>query len=83
MQDGWFYNIKDNGDFLRKIKRLGKIPEGVVGLYPNIPLDLSLQSLKKQLNEAGISKVPTKEIILMAEFVLKNNYFEFNEKIYK
>ena len=40
MQDGWSY-IKDNGDFFKKIKRLGKTPEGgilvvadVVGLFP-------------------------------------------------
>ena len=61
MQDGWSY-IKDTGDF-QKIKRLGKIPEGailvtadVVGLYPNIPHDLGLQSLRKRLNETGICK---------------------------
>ena len=29
MQDGWSY-IKDNRDFLKKTKRLGKIPEGAV-----------------------------------------------------
>ena len=87
MQDVWSY-IKDTGDFLKKIKCLGKIPEGaflvtadVVGLYPNIPRDLGLRSLRKRLNETGICKVPTEEIISMAEFVLKNNYFEFNEKI--
>ena len=87
MQDGWPY-VKDTGDFLKKIKRLGKIPESailvtadVIGLYPNIPHNLGLQSLRKWLNETGICKVPTEEIISMAEFVLKNNYFEFNEKV--
>ena len=82
MQDGWSY-IKDTGDFLQKIKCLGKIPEGailvtaeVIGLYPNIPYDLGLHSLRKRFNETGISKVPT-------EFVLKNNYFEFNENVCK
>ena len=33
------------------------------------------------LNERGIYKVLTEEIISMAEFVLKNKYFEYNEKI--
>ena len=87
MQDGWSY-VKDTGDFLKNIKRLGKIPESailvtadVVGLYPNIPHYLDLQSLRKKLNETGICKVPTEEIISMAEFVLKNNYFEFKEKV--
>ena len=87
MQDGWSY-VKDTGDFLKKIKRLRKIPESailvtanVVGLYPNITHHLSLQSLRKRLNETGICKVHTEEIISMAEFVLQNNYFEFNEKV--
>ena len=81
MQDGWSY-VKDTVDFLKKFKRLGKIPDSailvtadVVGFYPNIPHDLGLQSLRKRLNETGIYKVPTEEIISMAEFVLKNNYF--------
>ena len=79
MQDGWSY-IKDTGDFLKKIKHLAKIPKGVilvtadeVELYPNIPHDLGLQSLRKRLNETGICKLPTEKNIAMAEFVLKNS----------
>ena len=82
MQDVWSY-VKDTEDFPKKLKRLGKIPEGVVGLYPNIPHDLGFQSLWKRLNEMGICKVPTEEIIAMAKFLLKINYFEFNEKVCK
>ena len=59
-QDGWSY-IKDTGNFLKKIKRLSKIPEGaklvtadVVGLYLDIPHSLGLQSLTESLNETGI-----------------------------
>ena len=77
MQHYWPY-IKNTGDFLKKLKRLGKIPEGailvtaeVVGLYPNISHNLGLQSLRRRLNETSICKLPTKEIISMAEFVLK------------
>ena len=40
MEQKWSY-IKDSGDFLKEIKRIGKIPEGTVlvtvdvsGLYP-------------------------------------------------
>ena len=44
---------------------------------------MGFQSLRKRLNETGICKVPTEEIMSMAEFVLKNNYFEFNEKACK
>ena len=59
-QDGWSY-IKDTGNFLKKIKRLGKMPEGaklvtadVVGLHLDIPHNLGLQSLTESLNETGI-----------------------------
>ena len=52
-----------------------------MGLSPNIPHNLDLQSLRKRLNEKGICKVSIEEIISMAEFVLKNNYFELNEKV--
>ena len=48
MQSGWSYN-KDSGDFLKKIKNVGNIPENailvtadVVGLYPNIPHNVGL-----------------------------------------
>ena len=53
----------------------------VVELYPSIPHDLVLQSLRKRLNRTDICKVPTGEIISMAKFVLKNNCFNFNEKV--
>ena len=89
MQDGWSY-VRDTGDFLKKIKCLGKTPEDailvtadVVGIYPNMPHNLGLQSLRKRLNETGICKVLTEEIISMAEFVLKNSYFKSNEKVWK
>ena len=79
IQDGWS----------NKIKRLGKIPKGailvtadVVGLYPNIPHDLGLQSLRKRLHETGIYEVSAQQlkIILMAEFALKNSYLSLMKK---
>ena len=69
------------GDFLKKIKNIGKIPEGVilvtagvVGLYPSIPHGADLEALRKILNERETPKVPTEELIKMANFVLKNNF---------
>ena len=51
MQSGWSY-IRDSGNFIDKMKRIGKVPEGsflvtadVVGLYPSI---LALKSKNKQ-----------------------------------
>ena len=84
MKSGVSY-IKDTNDFLFKLKNLGKIPENaflvtadVVGLYPSIPHDEGLEVLRKQLNAFNNKSIPTKDLVKMAEFVLKNNYFEFN-----
>ena len=84
MQKGKSY-IRDSGDFIGKIKNLTSIPSGsllvtadVVGLYPNIPHDLGLKALREALAKRENKTVATDELVKMAEFVLKNNYFEFN-----
>ena len=84
MQDSWPY-IKDSGDF---IKNIGKIPEGavlvtadVIGLYPSISHKAGLEALRKRLNERDSPKVPTEDIVRMADFVLKNNFLEFNGEV--
>ena len=84
MKSGVSY-IKDTNDFLFKLKNLGKIPKNaflvtadVVGLYPSIPHDEGLEVLRKQLNAFDNKSIPTEDLVKMAEFVLKNNYFEFN-----
>ena len=57
MQDSWSY-IKGSGDFLKKIKNIGKIPEGtilvtagIIGLYPGISHRTKLEALRKRLSE--------------------------------
>ena len=84
MQESWSY-IKNSGDFLKKIKNIGKIPEGatlvtadVIGHYPSISNGAGLEALRKILSERDSPKVPTEDMVLMAEFVLKSNFFEFN-----
>ena len=78
MKEGKSY-IKDRADFLDKLKDLGEIPEGailvtadVVGLYPSIPHTEGLEVLRKQYDKDLHKKVPTEDIIKMADFVLKN-----------
>ena len=51
MQDSWSY-IKDSGDFVKKIKNIGKIPDGtilvttnVAGVYPSISHGAGLEAL--------------------------------------
>ena len=57
MQNGQSY-IKDSGDFSKKIKNLGSLPENVilitadvVGLYPSIPHEAGLQQLEEALKK--------------------------------
>ena len=51
MQDSWLH-VKDSGDFLKKIKNIGEIPEGailvkadVIGLYLSMSHEAGLEAL--------------------------------------
>ena len=87
MQNGWSY-IKDSNNFIKKIKHLKNIPDNailvtadVVGLYPSIPHEAGLRALKEVLDRREEKKISTEDLVKMAEFVLKNNYFEFNGQV--
>ena len=89
MKEGESY-IKDTGDFLNKIKNINAIPENpvlvtadLVGLYPSIPHQAGLEALREALDKRKTHKVPTSKLIKMAEFVLKNNYFQFSDKVHR
>ena len=73
---------------MKKTRNLGSIPENVilvtadvVGLYPRIPHKAGLKALREVLDKREQHTFPTSELIRMADFVLKNNYFEFNGQI--
>ena len=80
--------IKGSRDFIEEIKNISNIPKDsilatadVVGLYPSIPHKAGLKALEKALNNRTNKKVSTEDLVKMAKFVLKNNYFEFNGKV--
>ena len=82
--------IKDTNHFLRKIKSLGQFHERAilctidfVGLYPKIPHEEGLASLRKFLDARTEKKVTTETLLELAEIVLKSNIFLFNEKTLK
>ena len=52
-----------------------------MGLYPSIPYEAGLKALREVLDKREQHIIPTSELIRMADFVLKNNYFEFNGQI--
>ena len=79
--------IKDTNHFLQKIKSLGQLSEGailctidVVGLYPNIPHEERLASLRKFLDATTEKKVATGFLLELADIVLKSNIFQINGK---
>ena len=87
LQRGWSY-IKDSGGFIRKTRNLGSIHENsilvtanVVGLYPSIPNEAGLSALKEVRNNREQHAIPASKLMRMADFVLKNNYFEFNGQV--
>ena len=55
----------------------------VVGLYPSIPHKAGLEALRRRLNKRETSEISTDDIVEMAEFALKNNFFEFNGEVKK
>ena len=75
MQNGWSY-IKDSGDFLKKIRNVGNIPENailvtadVVGLYLNIPHNADLKAFSNMLEAREHKAVSTDDLVKIARFV--------------
>ena len=88
MQNGGSY-IKDSNDFKSKIKKIGipndalLVTADAVGLYPSIPHEAGLSALREALDKRTRKEIPTENLIKMAEFVLKNNFFEFDTNVYQ
>ena len=70
--------------------RLGKLPQGailctvdVVGLYPNLPHSEGLTSLRRVLELRDNKQISSDTLAELAEIVLKNNIFQFDEKTFE
>ena len=57
------------------------ITVNVVGLFPSIPHDAGSTALYEKLEERSDKKVPSVDLVHMAEFVIKKNFFEFDTKV--
>ena len=73
--------IKDSGDFINKIRKMGSIPDNAIlvsadstASYTSIPLDVGLKALRKVLDKTEQKKIPTKELNHLAEFLLKEKH---------
>ena len=74
----------------QKIKNLDSFPENailvtadVVGLYPSIPNKAGLKALEETLENRNHKQISTEKLVKMAQFVLKNNFFEFNNDVFQ
>ena len=79
--------IKDKNEFLKKLRSLPKLPDGitlctmdVVELYPNIPHEEGLSTLRKRLESRKEKYILADTVIDLAEVVLRNNIFPFGKK---
>ena len=75
--------IKDTNHFLKKLQELGSLPKNVIlctidvaGLYPNIPHEEGLVSIRKHLSNRENKEVTTNTLVELADIVLKNKYFQ-------
>ena len=82
--------IKDTNHFRSKLKSLGKLPQGAilctidyVGLYPNIRHSKGLNSLRRFLKLRDNKQISSGSLKVLAEIVLKSNFFEFDQKTFK
>ena len=50
---------------------------------PNISHQAGLKALKEALEKRVTKKIPRETLVKIAEFVLNNNTFEFNSKVYQ
>jgi hypothetical protein len=80
---------QDTGHFLDKLKEIGRVSENALlvtadvrSLYPSIPHEDGMRALHTKLEEREDKTVSSESLISLAEFVLKNNYFEFNSDVY-
>ena len=81
--------IKDANHFLKKLKDLGSLLKNatlrtidVVAIYPNIPHEEGLASIRKHLDNRENKEVRTNTIVEPANIVLKNNCIQFLDKLF-
>ena len=82
--------LEDTRDFLCRLNDLPEIPENsilvtfdVVQLYPNILHEEGIEIMKTFLNERDNKPVSTESLCDLAKLILKENYFELGDEVYR
>ena len=52
-----------------------------MGLHPSIPHEAGSRALREVLDKREQHTIPMSKLIRMADFFLRNNYFEFTDKL--
>ena len=77
---------------MKNVKHLGQtsdrailVTADVVSIYPNIPHKAVLETLRRKFIDTSeiMSGMLTEDTVQITEFVLKNNFFEFNGEFKK
>jgi len=80
--------IKDTYDFIEAISNKSipveayLISADVTALYTNMRIDLILQSVRDVFHEYPMPTRPDEEILSLLELVLKNNVFQFDNRLF-
>ena len=84
-----FY-IQDTNDFLKNIANLPPLPDDlilwtidIVGLFPNIPYEEGLITIRRALDTRKHKTILTDSLIELTECVLKNNVLEHDKSVFK
>ena len=67
--------------FCRRLKTWIIVTPNALGLITSISHNEGPKILKKQFDSFDEKWIPSKDFVKMIEFVLKNNYFEFNSNV--
>ena len=89
IQSGRSY-VKDSGDFLKKIKKLGSLPENailvtenVAGVYPSTSHKAGLQPLEGALQNRRHKQIAIDKLVKMAQYLLKISYLKFDNDVFQ
>ena len=83
----WWSSIRDSSDFINKVNSLKNISSNsirvtiyAVGVYPSIPHESDLSTIKETLDNRKKKSVPIEDILKMLEFVSKKITLNSMEK---
>lgn len=81
--------VKNSIDLVEKIKDIELkddevlVSFDVVGLFPNVPLDVAFEAIEKFLNESNIDPNERETLLKLTKLCMTQNIFRFRDKFYR